>query len=150
MASGFLSQAVERCNRNNTPLWTHEQVKISSLKHSYSPESLYLLKHEHIFVGTVFISFDHDSFWPDIDTKGSLFFHKLAIGDLYHSKGLGLLALTEIVKFAKYFGFNWVRCDCHGSRERLRAFYEYFGFELVDRQEMFSFDVARYEMQVTS
>lgn len=32
LASKFLTQAVERCNRNETPLWTYDQVKVTSLK----------------------------------------------------------------------------------------------------------------------
>ncbi|WP_421242971.1 GNAT family N-acetyltransferase [Aeromonas enteropelogenes] len=148
IASEFLKQTVERCSKNGFPLWNHEQVIVSALKRAYSLESLYLLRHESQFVGCVFISADRDAFWEDMDTHGSLFFHKLAIGDDYHSKGLGLLALAQILLFAQSLGCMWLRCDCHGARERLRAFYEQFGFEFVDRQEMFGFDVARYQMPV--
>lgn len=148
VASSVLTQTVERCNKNGVPLWTHEQVNISSLKSSYSFENLYLLQHKSDFVGCVFISFDHDAFWPEIATQGSLFFHKLAIGDTHNSKGLGTLALAEILSLGKNLGYSWLRCDCHGDRIRLRNFYEQFGFELIDRQEMFGFDVARYQMSI--
>ncbi|TNH78270.1 GNAT family N-acetyltransferase [Aeromonas sobria] len=148
VASSLLTQTVERCNKNGVPLWTHEQVNISSLKSSYSLDSLYLLQHEHDFVGCVFIIFDHDLFWKDFPTQGSLFFHKLAIGDAHNSKGLGTLALAEILSLGKRLGCTWLRCDCHGDRVRLRNFYEQFGFEFIDRQEMFGFDVARYQFPV--
>ncbi len=146
VASEFLAQTVERCNNSGFPLWTHKQVMVESLKSSYALESLFLLKHKQQFVGCVFISFDNDDFWQDIDATGSLFFHKFAIGDAFKSQGLGILALAEIEVFAQSSDCDWVRCDCHGARERLRAFYENYGFELVDRQEMFGFDVARYQM----
>jgi GNAT superfamily N-acetyltransferase len=148
LASKFLTQAVERCNRNGTPLWTYDQVNITSLRKSYSFEQLYLLRHEQIFVGCVFISFDSDAFWEDIESNGSIFFHKLAFADTHNSKGLGARALTEILSLAQDFGCIWMRCDCHGDRFKLRSFYEQFGFEFVDRQDMFGFDVARYQMQV--
>lgn len=122
IASEFLKQTVERCNKNGVPLWTHEQVIVSTLKRTFSFESLYLLKNEGNLVGCVFISSGSDAFWEDIDTDGSLFFHKLAVGDDYHSKGLGLLALAQILLFAQNSGCMWPRCDCHGARGRLRAF----------------------------
>lgn len=148
IASTLLTQTVARCNKNGVPLWTYEQVNISSLEKSYSFESLYLLQHEHEFVGCVFISFDYDDFWKDVSTQGSLFFHKLAIGDSHNSKGLGTLALAEILSLGKHLGCTCLRCDCHGDRVRLRNFYEQFGFEFIDRQEMFGFDVARYQMPI--
>lgn len=148
IAASVLTQTVERCNMNGVPLWTHEQVKISSLKSEYPLESLYLLRHNKDFVGCVFIIFDHDVFWQDIDTQGSLFFHKLAIGDTYNAKGLGALALAEILLLGKKLGCYWLRCDCHGGRIRLRNFYDNFGFEFIDRQEMFGFDVARYQIHI--
>ncbi|MFB2864958.1 GNAT family N-acetyltransferase [Aeromonas sp. MdU4] len=148
VASSLLTQTVERCQKNGVPLWTHEQVNISSLKSSYSFESLYLLQHQNDFVGCVFISFDHDVFWQEMSTQGSLFFHKLAMGNDHNSKGLGTLALAKILALGKNRGCTWLRCDCHGGRLRLRNFYEQFGFEILDRQEMFGFDVARYQMPI--
>ncbi|EGU55629.1 GCN5-related N-acetyltransferase [Vibrio nigripulchritudo ATCC 27043] len=148
IAADFLVQAVERCNRNGLPLWTKDQVNVPSLKTSYELENLYLLKHHGQQVGCVFISLDNDDFWSDRDTKGSLFFHKFVIGDAFKSQGLGVLALTEIQLMAQSMGCEWLRCDCHGDRGRLRAFYENFGFEFVDRSELFGFDVARYQKLV--
>ena len=145
LASDFLIETVERCNRNNVPLWTYEQVSIASLKQQYCLEGLYLLKYDNVFVGCVFISFDSDVFWQDRDTTGSLFFHKLAISSQYNAKGLGEKTLAAIVTLAKSNHCVWLRCDCHGARPRLRAFYEQFGFQLVDRKERLGFDVARYQ-----
>ncbi|EOK5698557.1 GNAT family N-acetyltransferase, partial [Vibrio parahaemolyticus] len=146
IASNFLAQTVERCNEKGLPLWTHQQVSVKALKSHYAIENLYLLKSEQHTIGCVFISFDFDDFWADTDTKGALFFHKFAIGNAFNSKGFGLQALTAIRLLAEERGCLWVRCDCHGDRERLRAFYERGGFEFVDRQEMLGFDVARYQM----
>lgn len=146
IASEFLLQTVYRCNKRNLPLWTHEQVQVASLRKSYSLDSLYLLEHNSQLVGCVFISFDFDDFWKEIETKGTLFFHKLAIGDRFSSQGLGVLAIAEIRSFAEKSGCEWIRCDCHGGRESLRAFYENCGFAFVDRLQMYGFDVARYEM----
>lgn len=145
LASGFLTETVERCNMNNVPLWTDEQVSIPSLKQQYCLDSLYLLKYEGAFVGCVFIGFDRDVFWQDRETTGSLFFHKLAIGSKYNAKGLGTETLASILSLAKSNDCVWLRCDCHGARPRLRAFYEQFGFQLVDRKEKLGFDVARYQ-----
>lgn len=150
IASTFLLETVERCNRNNTPLWTHEQVTTESLKQSYDFEDLYLLQANNVHVGSVFISFGSDAFWPDEDTRNSTFFHKLAIGDKYHSRGLGHQALKAIQDLATAKKSEWLRCDCHGDRPRLRAFYERYGFELVDRKERFNFDVARYQISLDS
>lgn len=149
IASMFLTQTVERCNRNGLPLWTHSQVRISSLKSVYPSESLYLLKTADKFIGCVFVSFETDNFWSGMDTTNSLFFHKLAIGDEHNGLGFGARALNALLELAKDNGCIWLRCDCHGGRKRLRVFYEQFGFELVDRQEMFGFDVARYQMRTS-
>ncbi len=146
IASVFLSQTVERCNRNGLPLWTHSQVSVSALKSAYPSESLYLLKTADKFIGCVFVSFETDDFWSELDTSNSLFFHKFAIGDEHNGLGYGERALNALLELAKANDCIWLRCDCHGGRKRLRAFYEQFGFEFVDRQEMFGFDVARYQM----
>ena len=146
IASKFLAQTVERCNERGLPLWTHQQVSVKALKSNYAIENLYLLKSDQHTIGCVFISFDFDDFWTDTDTKGTLFFHKFAIGNAFNSKGFGSQALTEIRLLAEERGCLWVRCDCHGGRASLRAFYERSGFEFVDRQEMLGFDVARYQM----
>lgn len=146
IASEFLLQTVVRCNRKNLPLWTYEQVQVASLRKSYSINSLYLLEHNSELVGCVFISFDCDDFWKGMQTEGTLFFHKLVISDRCCGQGLGALAINEIRSLAENLGYEWVRCDCHGGRESLRAFYENCGFTFVDRLRMYGFDVARYEM----
>ncbi|WCP68797.1 GNAT family N-acetyltransferase [Vibrio tubiashii] len=147
LASNILLEVVERCNARNVPLWTNEQVQVSSLKKSYSLDGLYFFQHNGVFVGCVFISFGLDDFWKDLPTdSNSMFFHKLAITNSSSSKGLGSLALSEIRSLAEKLNCEWLRCDCHGGRERLRNFYEQFGFEFVDRQVMYGFDVARYRM----
>lgn len=147
-ASSFLTETVVRCEKNNVPLWTHEQVNVTSLKQSYSLNELYLLKYKGTFIGNVFVSFGSDTFWPDIDASDSAFFHKLAIGDQYYANNLGSLALGSILELAKQHNVRWLRCDCHGGRPRLRNFYERFGFQLVDRKERLGFDVARYQLPV--
>lgn len=112
IASEFLLQTVERCNRRHIPLWTHDQIQVASLRKSYLMDSLYLLEHNSELVGCVFISFDFDDFWEGIETEGTLFFHKLAVGDRFCGQGLGALAITEIRSLAEKSGCEWVRCDC--------------------------------------
>ncbi len=150
LASDFLLETVERCRRQQIPLWTHEQVCVAALKQNYHSQSLHLLRYRDVWVGCVFISFDSDVFWPDIDTNSSVFFHKLAISDAYHGQGLGQKALAALGNLAKHSQRRWLRCDCHGARPRLRAFYQAFGFDLVDRKPRLGFDVARYQMRIES
>ena len=148
VAATILEQCVTRCNRANVPLWTYEQVSVESLKQSYNLEGLFFLVHEGHCVGCVFLSRDDDPFWQDQNTINTLFLHKLAIGSDYHQQGLGHLALGAIKTHAKLLECEWLRCDCHGARLRLRTFYETFGFKLVDRQTLLGFDVARYQLSL--
>ena len=148
VAQNCLLQAVARCHRQQIPLWTEEQVQIEVLQQSYSNEQLYLIDYQGQAIGCVFICFDSDPFWPDLDTHNSLFFHKFAIADSHYSRGLGQDVIKAIVALAKLHHCQWVRCDCHGDRPTLRRFYENCGFNLVDRQERLGFDAARYQIWV--
>ncbi len=147
-AAECLAQAVARLERQNMPLWTSKQVSLAQLKQDYAGDQLYLLRKDKKNVGSVFINADHDPFWQDRCTKGSLFFHKLVLSDACIEKNLGLAALTAIKNWGYRHDYTWLRCDCHGARPRLREFYERFGFINVDRSEMYGFDVARYQLKI--
>ena len=129
----------------NAGLWSKDQVSIESLRNDYQLNQLFWLRHESQIVGLVFLMDSDPFFWPQPDTRSSLYFHKLAIHPSYSKKGFGKLALDKIREYAISKGCEWIRLDCD-DRESLHSFYSNNGYQLVDVEPMQEYMVARYQL----
>ena len=148
-ASTMLLDVVAWLDSMKTSLWSKEQVSIESLREHYLLDQLFWLRYDSQLVGVVFLMDSDPFFWPEQDTKSSLYFHKLAIHPNYSNKGLGKMALDKIREHAISIGCEFVRLDCD-DREPLHRFYSNNGYQLIDIKLMQSYSVARYELPIIS
>lgn len=145
----LLCQAVARCEQRGVPLWHYEQVTRASLLQAYPGAQPYVFRHDGCDVGCVFLQVGEDDFWHDhADMSDAVYFHKLAMGDEFASRGLGQQALSVLLNFARTQQVSWLRCDCHAGRPELRAFYQRFGFAFAGIHPIEEFEVAKYQMAV--
>jgi GNAT superfamily N-acetyltransferase len=87
-------------------------------------------------------------FWPDLDGADSAFVHRLAVRRALAGQGISTTLLEWAVDQARTLGKRYLRLDCDADRSRLRAFYERFGFRLHSYQQVGSYYVSRYELQI--
>ena len=97
-------------------------------------------------VGVVRFQLEDALFWPDIDTRGSAFVHRLAVRRSHAGRGVAHALLQWAADTARALGKEHLRLDCDADRVRLRATYERFGFRLHSYRQVGSYYVARYEV----
>jgi len=92
---------------------------------------------------------DDPVFWPDVSPQEAAYIHRLAVRRTYAGAGLSTALLRWAAKRARALGLRYLRLDCVGSRPRLRAVYERFGFEHYSDRQVGPYFVSRYEYDVT-
>lgn len=147
-AAAMLSQTVECLNQQGQPLWTKEQVSLPELKQCYPQGSLYFAKQDQHVVGVIFLVDTDSDYWPEYQQNDSLFIHKLAVARDYTGQHIGEAILQCVKALALKEGKTWLRLDCHAKRPKLKAFYEKFGFQFVDKKIVDALEVSRYQLRV--
>ncbi len=150
IASEILMDVVEWLKAKGEPLWSEKQVSVEGLTASYQIEESFIAYHDNKPIGCMFLLESDPYFWPEVQDDSSLFLHKLAVLRQFKGKGVAQEMLLWASEYAQRRGKSWLRLDCDGSRPKLRQIYEAFGFSFVDRGPLGEFDVARYEMSISS
>ena len=83
-------------------------------------------------------------FWPELDSKPSLYLHKLAIHSSFSKKGFGKLALGVTQEHVASNRRECIRSDCD-DREALHNLYSGNGFKMVGIVQIQEYGCARYQ-----
>lgn len=131
------------------PLWRDEDVMPWSLLDSFAELPLVAFNGSRP-VGSLYLIWNDPFFWPHIPTNTSGFIHKLGVTESAKGTGVAAALLNVATRTCLKRGIRWLRLDCSADRPKLMAFYERFGFRMVDRRMIGSFETAFFQMPLDS
>lgn len=149
VASSLLQQVALYLDSRKKGLWSQKQVDESELRKNYKLNELFFLTDSSNILGMVFIQESDPLFWPEVEDNESIFLHKLAVLPSYKGRGFGRCIIELSIDIARQRGLNWVRLDCD-VRPELTKYYENHGFSLVNFVKIGNFEVARFELFLSS
>lgn len=88
----------------------------------------YLVRAGEDTVGTFGLEWHDAEVWPDSDTAGAAYLHRLAIRPRHHGQGLGCFAVGWAEQTAAAQGCSLLRLDAVATNRRLCDWYERLGF----------------------
>jgi GNAT superfamily N-acetyltransferase len=95
--------------------------------------------------GVIKFQLEDPLFWPDVPHTDSAFVHRLAVRRRFAGKSVSTALLSWAAENARSLGKHYLRLDCEASRQKLRAFYERFGFRHHSNRQVGPYFVSRYE-----
>ena len=128
----------------NTPLWSKEDISLSSLKTRYKLDELYFIKKHTDTIGLIILQNNDKLIWPEITHNSSLFVHKLCFRKRFKGRDLGKQVISQVKLYAKQLRYQYVRLDCV-PRAALLQFYTRCGFSIVDYKTILNVRLARLE-----
>jgi GNAT superfamily N-acetyltransferase len=148
VASAILCEAAAWLEERGIPLWRPERLTPEHLLPSIERGEFCLARRAGLPVGTMLLAEEDELFWPDVPAGESLFLHKLAVRRSGAGQGIARAMLEWAAGEARRRGKTYLRLDCDGTRDRLRAHYESAGFTLHSTRQIESFLSARYERRL--
>lgn len=100
--------------------------------------------------GAVRFQLEDHLFWPDLEGDDSAFVHRLLVRRKFKGQGVSQALLAWAAAHARSLGKRWLRLDCDAHRVKLRTLYEDFGFRFHSYQQVTSYYVSRYALDVSS
>lgn len=88
----------------------------------------YLIRSAEDMVGTLGLEWRDAEVWPDSDTAGAAYLHRLAVCPRHHGRGLGQFAVSWAEQAATARGRPLLRLDAVAANKRLCDWYERLGF----------------------
>jgi len=146
--SGILTEAASWLRDRGMSLWDVQEVSVDRLRAEAGAGLFVLAECNGRAVGTLQYLLEDPLTWPDAREGESAFVHRLAVRR-GHTGGVISGALLEwAVGRTRALGRRYLRLDCEASRDKLRRFYERFGFRYHSDRRVGPYHVARYQYPV--
>jgi GNAT superfamily N-acetyltransferase len=127
-------------------LWRSADLTPAHLAGDVEGGEFFVAEIEGEVVGTVKFQLSDDAFWPDAPVDEAAYIHRLAVRRAHAGGYVSRALLKWAVARARDHRRRFLRLDCDGTRPRLRAFYEQFGFRHHSDRQMGPYLAARYEL----
>jgi len=125
------------------------QSKRLEIQESIELGSYYAIDIDNQIAAIVEIKSSPEEIWGN-DNKLALYIHKLAIRRQYADKSLGRDILKLIQARATLQGVKYLRLDCVANNDKLRQYYESYGFTFTTEVNTGEITLALYEYEVES
>ncbi len=149
MVADILTEAAQWLEHAGMPLWREDEFAPTSIAADVSAGLFLIAEDAGTPAGIVKFQLEDPVSWPDAPGNDAAYIHRLAIRRRYAGTGLSTALLHWAVARAQACGRPYLRLDCEGSRPRLRAIYERFGFRYHSDRQVGPYHVSRYEYDIT-
>ncbi|WP_261663617.1 GNAT family N-acetyltransferase [Deinococcus sp. Marseille-Q6407] len=149
-AAAHILQATARSvlDRGHEELWPPDTLTVDALAQDYPAAGWQVAWQGEQPVGCFVLMNPDPVFWAEKPAGEALYLHKLAVHPAAQGQGLSLLLLRRAEELTREAQRRWLRLDTDVTRPGLQAIYTSFGFETVDRQQVMTFEVFRYQKEV--
>ncbi len=146
LVSLVLTEAAGWLEARGMALWPSADLTPAHLACDVEGGEFFVAEIEGEVVGTVKFQLRDDAFWPDAPADEAAYIHRLAVRRAQAGGHISHALLTWAISQARDHRRRFLRLDCDGTRPRLRAFYEQFGFRHHSDRQMGPYLAARYEL----
>lgn len=141
----MLTEAAEWLQQRGTPLWSRSDLGREVLAPDVAAGCYVLAFEEERAVGTMRLTLEDPSFWPDGGADEAVYVHRLAVRRTHAGGQLSGALLEWAAARARELGRPSLRLDCDARRSRLRELYAQHGFRSRGERQVGEFVVARFE-----
>jgi GNAT superfamily N-acetyltransferase len=99
-------------------------------------------------VGTITLEWEDDGVWTDRPSDDACYVHGLATERASAGQGIGVVLLRWAEEMARAAGKSYVRLDCDGNNQALRAYYERSGLTHCGDVHVSTHFAARFEKRL--
>jgi GNAT superfamily N-acetyltransferase len=146
--AAVLNEAAQWIAAEGRPLWSAADVALERIQRDTDAGGYFIARRNGDVAGVVRLDLEDPYFWPEIESGGSLYVHKLAVRRAWSGQGVPVQLLDFALARARELGRPFLRLDCVADRAPLRALYERFGFSLHSVIHKGERAFARYELAV--
>jgi len=151
IVADILSSAVRRKLDYGDQAWGSRDWTDDEIREVMTRGTVYLIKQEYEYVGTVSIQWDDEKMWGTQNSKAA-YIHRLATKESFKGQGLGEKAIDWVEEQATKNGCTFLRLDCEEKNKGLCGYYEKLGFIKVGTKSSENSDyvAALYERPIVS
>jgi GNAT superfamily N-acetyltransferase len=140
-----LTEAAQWLEQNGMTMWRDEELLSARFDADVEAGLFFMAEQEGMIAGVVKFQLEDALFWPDVPPDQSAFVHRLAVRRRFAGGGISKALLDWAVEKTCGLGRPYLRLDCEASRQKLRSFYEKFGFRHHSDRQVGPYFVSRYE-----
>lgn len=127
----LFEEAIDYQKRNHYPVWKGYDKKVISNDIEKGLQFKLTIDGAIAF----FFSLCHSDkiIWGGKDDNSAVYIHRMVVNPKFKGKQLFFISLDWIKQYAKDYELNFIRMDTWADNPNLIAYYQKFGFTVVDR-----------------
>lgn len=130
-------------------MWRLDDVTEAKILDRISPSNVYVGWIDEESAAAMVLLWKDPVFWPQV-SDDSGFIHRLSVRRKFAGTGIAREMVEWARQEARRRGKTYLRLECEAGRPKLCAFYEEMSFQRLDLRQVGPFDMAFYQVKLTS
>jgi GNAT superfamily N-acetyltransferase len=146
--AAVLRAAAARMRVIGREIWQPHEIDDEDIADHVAAGLYHIARRQGLPVGVFRFQLEDPEIWPDIAPGSSSYIHRVAVHPSARGDGTSVLLLERARLLTQRHGRRFLRLECAHDREKLRSFYEAFGFQHHSDRQVGPWHLARYELVV--